>query len=83
MATITVSISDKTNDLFRKTVEKELGKGKGKLGKALDDAITSWANEKLQKKLEEELMNKMEKGFNLGKILYKKRSELYERDSSD
>ncbi|MBI4918698.1 hypothetical protein HY837_02120 [archaeon] len=81
MGTITVNVSNETENLFRKTVHKELGKGKGKLGGALDEAMKKWAEEKKQKEIGERLLKTMRKGFAMGKILYKHRSELYERKS--
>jgi len=79
MGTITVNVSDETEEFFRGTVSKELGQQKGKLGQALDEAMKKWAEEKTQKEIADRQLQILKKGFKMGKILYKKRSELYER----
>lgn len=79
MGTITVNISDETENFFRDAVKKKLGVGKGKLGFAIDNAMKNWISEQEQKEAVSNLMKHLDKGFNLGKILYKKRDELYER----
>ena len=77
MATITVNIPDETDIFFRRVVSEELGEGKGILGKAIDEAMKNWAEEKEQKEIAERQLSILKKGLNLGKILYKKRSDLY------
>lgn len=79
MGTITVNVSDETEEIFRKTVSQELGKQKGTLGKAFDEAMKKWVHEKTQKEIAERQLQLLRNGFAMGKILYKKRSELYER----
>lgn len=79
MGTITVNVSTETENLFRTTVYKEFGKGKGRLGKALDEAMKKWAEEKEQREIGERLLRTMKKGFNLGFKGYKKRDELHDR----
>jgi len=78
MGTITVNVTDDTEKLFRDTVKKELGEGKGTLGKALDEAMKKWADEKKQRDATERLIAKMEKGINLG-IKKFNREEAYDR----
>jgi len=79
MGTITVNVTDDTETFFRETVKKELGEGKGTLGKALDEAMKKWADEKKQRDATERLIAKMEKGFDLGKKLYNTRADLHDR----
>lgn len=78
MGTITANITDDTEDYFRHTVEKRCGEGKGSLGKAIDEALKKWADEKMQKEIAERAIARLKKGYNLGAKMYKKRSELYE-----
>ena len=79
MGTITINVSDETEDIFRKTVYERFGKGKGILGKALEEAIKKWSEEKQQKQAEDNLLRILKKGYNLGGLTYKKRAELYDR----
>lgn len=79
MGTITVNISDETEQFFREAVKEEIGEGKGKLGAAVDDALKKWAEEKRQIELGKSMIALMEKGFDMGKITIKHRSELYDR----
>lgn len=79
MGTMTINISDDTEQLFRSTVKEEVGEGKGKLGEAVDEALKKWAEEKRQIEIGQELLALSQRGFNMGKILIKHRSELYDR----
>lgn len=80
MGTITVNVSDEAEQNFRQTVEAELGEGKGKLGRAIEEAITEWAAEKKQRKLREEALALLKKGglYKVGKNYTFKREEAYE-----
>jgi len=78
MGTITINISDETEEFFRTTVKEEVGEGKGKLGEAVDEALKKWAYEKKQQEIADEMIALMKKGFNLGKITAT-REELHER----
>lgn len=79
MGTITVNVKDDTEEEFRNTVKDEKGTGKGKLGKAIDEALRKWVEEKKQKAIARKLIELSEKGFNMGKIKIKSRAELYDR----
>ncbi len=80
MGTITVNVSDETEHLFRETVQEKLGKEKGVLGKALDEAMKQWAEEKRQHEIAQRQLSLLKKGFALGfgkrKIT---REELYDQ----
>lgn len=79
MATITVNIKDEVNEEFRKTVEERLGRGKGVLGKAMEDAMQKWAREKKTEEYVEEALALMKKGlYKVGKNYTFKREEAYE-----
>lgn len=79
MGTITANITNDTEKYFRNTVKKEYGKGKGILGKAIDEALKRWAEEKEQKAIAERAIARLKKGYNLGgKWKYKNRAELYD-----
>jgi len=79
MGTITVSVDNKTEKVFRETAASVYGTGKGHLGKAITEAMQKWVHERQQKKISKEMSEMMNKGFDMGKILYKTRDELWER----
>ena len=64
---------------FRETVEIELGKEKGMLGKAVDEALNRWMYEKQQEEIAHRQKNLMMKGFSMGKLPKFSREELYDR----
>ena len=76
MATITVNVSDETADIFRARVCQTYGEKKGALGKALGEAMIDWA---VKKQVIGACLKMLREGRDMGKILYKKREELYER----
>lgn len=80
MGTITVNVDDETERLFRDTVRKEKGTGKGQLGSAISEALRQWADEKRQKEIADELIALMRKGFDLGRITAHSRDELHDRN---
>ena len=79
MGTITVNVRDETINRFRKTVAMNLGIGKGKLGKAIDEALNKWVYEKQQEEIAARQKRMMAKGFKLGKIEKFQREDLYDR----
>ena len=81
MGTITISLDDKTEKEFRKTVEENLGKKKGILGKAVNEALRLWLRKKQEKEITNRQLALLEKGFYLGKYKFN-REEIYERDSN-
>ncbi len=79
MGTMTVSVDDFTEEKFRKTVKSTLGSGKGKLGEAISQAMQKWVEFVEQEEVKKVALQRLEKGFRMGKILYKDRAELYGR----
>ena len=79
MATITISIKDDVEKKFRETVRKKLGEGKGRLGRAVEDALQKWVYEQEQRKIAERQINLMEKGMYSLKGWKFKRDEIYDR----
>ena len=64
--------------IFRTTVAKEKGLGKGKLGNAVEEALNLWVKDKEQKDIVQRQLELMKKGFHLGKYVFN-RDKLYER----
>ena len=79
METITINVERKTKETFKDTVRREYGLRKGQLGRAVNEALIKWIEEKKQTSIAKRQMKLMEKGFNLGFKGYKNRAELYER----
>ncbi len=78
MGTITISIADDTEDLFRDVVREEVGTGKGTLGSAVEEALQLWIATKKQEEIAVRQIQWMKKGFHLGKYTFD-RDELHER----
>lgn len=78
MGTITISIEDEVESRFRKTVKQVSGEGKGKLGKAVEEALANYSAKRSQELIARKAEQTLE-GFALGKLKLKNRDELYER----
>ncbi len=79
MGTMTISVEDAVEAKFREQVREQIGTGKGTLGTAITEAMQLWVEQKAQKQITRELLVIMEKGYEMGKITYKNRDELYGR----
>ena len=78
MGTITLNLPKETEEKFRKAAAMKFGRGKGSLGKAATQALEAWAEREGQSDVAK-MLELMERGFHLGKRLYKTRDELHER----
>ncbi len=79
MATITVNVTDDIEHKFREEVKEHIGSGKGTLGKAVTEAMALWIEKKTQQDIASELRQSLDRGYQMGKIRYNKRTELYAR----
>jgi len=79
MATITINVSDKVTRRFREMVKHQYGESKGVLGRAITEAMEHWIDELQQEEIATRQLQLSEKGFKLGRKLYAKRGDLYER----
>ena len=79
MGTMTISISDETEQKFREKVKETLGEGKGKLGQAVEEIMSKWVEADEQRKLRQEALAMLKKGlYKVGKNYTFKREEAYE-----
>jgi len=78
MGTITLNLPKETEEKFRKAAAMKFGQGKGSLGKAATQALEAWVEQGNTDNVARAL-ELMERGFYLGKRLYKTRDELHER----
>ena len=76
MGTITINVKDNVEETFRKRVYQLYGKKKGNLGRALTEAILDWSKKRLYL---DRCMDLLETGIDMGKLKYKKRTELHGR----
>ena len=79
MATITLNVNDEINNEFRQIVKSKLGDGKGKLGKAIEDAMKKWISEQKQKELSNQGLMLLKEGIWSKKGFKFNRDEIYER----
>lgn len=78
-ATMTINVDRNEMQEFRKIVASVYGTTKGSLGKAVTEALSLWAKMHKKKSAEARLWEMIDKGYHLGGIRYKHRSELYAR----
>ncbi len=79
MGTMTINVSDETEQRFREKVKATLGEGKGKLGQAVEEAMNKWSEDKKTDKYVREAIAMMEKGlYKVGKNYTFKREEAYD-----
>ena len=77
MGTITININDETEKKFREKARQLYGLRKGALGQAVMEALQEWSRKKTHI---DRCMTLLEKGIDMGKIQYKNREELHDRN---
>ncbi|MFA5613257.1 MAG: hypothetical protein WC993_02175 [Methanoculleus sp.] len=82
MGTITLSIDDRTEQEFRRLVEKILGRRKGALGEAATEAMDLWIREKTQEEVVRDALELTGKAYHFGAWKYTSRKDLYDRQSA-
>lgn len=80
MGTVTISLEDDVEERFREQARQEYGKGKGVLKEAITKAIEKWMDGIEQNEITQRQLKLMDKGFTMGKSLYKNRDELHDRN---
>ena len=79
MGTITVNVRDETEGNFRAAVKENLGEGKGKLGQALEEAMSKWFEGKENEALRQRAIERLKKGmYKLPKDYKFRREDAYE-----
>lgn len=79
MGTITLSIDDETERIFRITAKKVIGERKGYLGEAATDAMKLWIHEKTQEAIAKDALELIRKTYQFGERKYSSRKDLYDR----
>ncbi len=76
--TITINMDSEIVKELKKLAAAQKHK-KGFLGKTIATATKKWLEERKQQQIAKEMIALMERGFDMGKIKIKHRSELYDR----
>ena len=76
--TITINIDTEVLNKLRELAIAGKHK-KGFLGKVISDATKEYLKEKEQEETRKRMLEKLDKGYKMGKILIKHRDELYDR----
>jgi len=77
--TITVNIREDVEKKLRQVAAARYGKRKGYLGKAVTEAVEEWARRKEETDVNARALAMLKKGFNMGGLKTKNRSEWHER----
>ena len=77
MGTMTVGVDDAVEERFRQTVKKNIGSGKGVLGKAVGEAMDKWVKEKEGEEIRKTALKRLAAGYLMGRLLFKSRDELH------
>lgn len=80
VAVLTISLENELALHFRKRAAALYGKRKGYLARAVAEAFSQWLARQ-QKGEEAEVRAWLERGFDMGAVSYRTRSELHERSS--
>ena len=76
--TITINVGKDVITKLRKLAQKEKRK-KGFLGRTITEATERYLDGREQEELRKRALQRLRKGYNMGKIVIKHRSELYDR----
>ncbi len=76
--TITINMETEVLNKLRKLAIAQKQK-KGFLGKIISEATKSYLKEKEQEEIRKRMLEKLNKGYRMGKILINHRDELYDR----
>jgi len=77
--TITVNVEEDVEKRFRRVAASTHGKNKGYLGRALTEAMETWARAMEAKNSVASTMKLLDEGLDLGGVKYRRREELHER----
>jgi hypothetical protein len=79
MGNITISLEEENERLLRKLAKEKYNNKKGALAKVISEALKSLAAKSRKKRAMERQFKWMDKGFEMGRILVKKREDIYDR----
>lgn len=79
MGTVTLNMSNEVETMFRRMAKERFGKGKGRLKKAVEAAITMWTKAADSDEAAKRVIEMMDQGIPMGYKHYKVRDELHDR----
>ena len=79
MGHLTVSLSEESERKLRQIAREKYSDRKGALSQTIEDLVGLAQRESYRQRAIQSLLSHMERGYHMGKILYKHRSELYDR----
>jgi hypothetical protein len=79
MGHMTISLKEEKEQHLRALAVQKYGDTKGAISKTVEDLLELDEKESKRRRAVQSLLARMEKGYNMGKIIIKHRSELYDR----
>ena len=79
MGHITISLKKEDEMKLRRLAHERYNSRKGGMSQVIADALDSLGKESIRERAVKSAIERMEKGFHMGKWLFKHRSELYDR----
>ena len=79
MTTLTINVDTEVEQEFRQHAKDTYKGKKGFLGDAITEAMKKWLEEHRQVEIAQQAIQLLRKGHKFGKLLYKRREELYGR----
>jgi hypothetical protein len=79
MATITLNVTNEINNEFRNIVKTKFGEGKGRIGRAIEEAMQIWIFKQKQKELSTKGLSLLKAGIWSKKNYKFNREEAYDR----
>jgi len=80
LGNVTLALDEDTEKALRRIAKERFHGGKGSMAKVVRLGVEKMKDENSRERAVKRLKEQMDRGFDGGKILYKHRSELYERD---
>lgn len=79
MGNVTMALEDADEKRLRRLASEKFGGGKGSMAKTVKVALEKLENEDRRGAARKRLIESMRKGYDLGRIAVRHRSELYDR----
>lgn len=79
MGNLTMSFEKEDEERIRRLAKEKYGGRKGSLSRVVNEGMSHLEEESRKERARQSLLRKLEKGFDMGKILYRNRAELHER----
>ncbi|MCD6247028.1 MAG: hypothetical protein J7J87_01155 [Candidatus Diapherotrites archaeon] len=81
MGNVTIALKGKSERLLRELAKEKYNNKKGALAKVISEALEQLAMNSRRKRAMERQFKWMDKGFEMGKVLVRKREDIYDRET--